>query len=667
MIARGNLFFSTQETFETALDLLDSVAPPLGEGTVWNTKRERFAYKEAALDATDYHVKTRGGVPLYVLPSDNGFNVKAFGAVGDGFANDTIAFSKAMEVLAEQSPPKKLIANGKFRIDLETSWNVSDDTTLDWSGATFIPAQEDTTKLFLQIRGRRNGRTNKANERAVAESVTTLASDALKGAVFIDVSNPSGIEEGDLLVLVSNEKFQKQANKNKTQEPARVSSVVGSRIYLDASLLCDFTGALHQAEGGVGLPEVHVYKTAQKVEFIGGTWDIRERCSRALEVSEINLAVFRGQRFINPLRRGIEIRLCSGDTHYDPICERHGADPSTDADAAPSFGYSVMHTFCCYSRVFAGQGRRGWHSFDATQGQRDITYYNFIGQMESQSISSHADCILFRVVGCQIEGRASVHCRARYSYVENCRITGVAAGAGVEWGSDSYEMHLLNSVFSGNFGNAYSVNATIGIRPTHAEIRKNSKAIIRGNTFSGVGGNISLFRGASKIVVENNLIECDDFATTVSKISGYLFADGVGVCSKNTILNPVGGGRAVFSLWGETGSKWTANRNDVIGSNAHKSSGDIFSITTNASISYNSIDTDYCRYFIKVTGGVVLDSVSFNDFLASNSNATLVHQNDTNTSTVGNFVGNNTTSTISRKTSTRITISKEFNNIYSDT
>lgn len=595
------------------------------------------------------------------------YNVWGFGAKGDGVTNDTQAFTSAMEYIAEINGPKTLIARGKFRIDLETSWNVSDDTTLDFSGATFIPAQEDNTKLFLQIRGRRNGRPNKANERAVAESITTLAVDALKGDVYIDVVDPSGMEEGDLLVLVSNEKFQKEANKNKTQEPARISSVVGSRVYLDASLLCDFTAAEHQAEGGIGLPEVHLYKTAQRVEIIGGTWDIRERCSRALEVSEINYAVFRGQRFINPLRRGLEVRMCSGDTHYDQVCERHGADPATDADAAPSFGYSVMHTFCCYSRIFAGQGRRGWHSFDATQGQRDITYYNFIGQMESQSISSHADCILFRVVGCQIEGRASIHCRARYSYVENCRITGVAAGAGVEWGSDSYEMHILNSVFSGNFGNAYSVNATVGIRPKHPVIKANSKAVIRGNTFSGIGGNISLFRGATKIVFENNLIECDNFLTTVSKVSGYLFQNGIGICSKNTILNPVGGGRAVFSLWGETGSKWTANRNDVTGDNSHQAIGDIFSITTDASISYNSIDTDYCRYFIKITGAATLDSVSHNDFLARNSNATLVHQNDASSSVIRKFVGNSTTSSSGNKTSSRITIQKEFNNIFSDT
>lgn len=50
-----------------------------------------FAYTVAASGASDHHVTTAGGVKLYILPGDEGYNAKARGAVGDGVADDTAA------------------------------------------------------------------------------------------------------------------------------------------------------------------------------------------------------------------------------------------------------------------------------------------------------------------------------------------------------------------------------------------------------------------------------------------------------------------------------------------------------------------------------------------------------------------------------------------------
>lgn len=60
-----------------------------------------FVYKVAASGATDHHVTTAGGVKLYVLPGDAGYNVKAFGALGDNSADDTAEIQKAVDVVAE--------------------------------------------------------------------------------------------------------------------------------------------------------------------------------------------------------------------------------------------------------------------------------------------------------------------------------------------------------------------------------------------------------------------------------------------------------------------------------------------------------------------------------------------------------------------------------------
>lgn len=64
-------------------------------GDIVRTRSEGFAYQVAASGASDHHVTTAGGVKLYVLPSDAGYNVKAFGALGNGVADDTAEIQAA--------------------------------------------------------------------------------------------------------------------------------------------------------------------------------------------------------------------------------------------------------------------------------------------------------------------------------------------------------------------------------------------------------------------------------------------------------------------------------------------------------------------------------------------------------------------------------------------
>lgn len=61
---------------------------------VIRTRSEGFSYKVAPVNATDHHLVTASGIKLYVLPGLNGYNIKAFNAIGNGIANDTVAISK---------------------------------------------------------------------------------------------------------------------------------------------------------------------------------------------------------------------------------------------------------------------------------------------------------------------------------------------------------------------------------------------------------------------------------------------------------------------------------------------------------------------------------------------------------------------------------------------
>lgn len=82
-----------------------------------------FSYTIADPAATDAHLTTAGGVKLYVNPGPYGLHVKAFGAVGDGIADDTQACRSALAAAGD---------NGSVELDGTARYRLTD--SLDTSG-----------------------------------------------------------------------------------------------------------------------------------------------------------------------------------------------------------------------------------------------------------------------------------------------------------------------------------------------------------------------------------------------------------------------------------------------------------------------------------------------------------------------------------------------------
>lgn len=59
------------------------------------TRTEGFSYRVAASGATNHHISTAGGIKLYVVAGQSGYDVKAFGAKADG-SDDSAAIQKAI-------------------------------------------------------------------------------------------------------------------------------------------------------------------------------------------------------------------------------------------------------------------------------------------------------------------------------------------------------------------------------------------------------------------------------------------------------------------------------------------------------------------------------------------------------------------------------------------
>lgn len=587
-------------------------------------------------------------------------SVKDFGAVGDGVANDTTAFSKA---ISDLSSGDILHAHGSYLIDIEQTWTIPDDVTLDFTGATFTPSSTDNTAEWFTIRGADGSFLD-----------TKLTADVSRFDTLLPVASATGVVEGDLVVITSREFFDKESETAATIETGRVSYVDGTDVYLDAPLLVDFTAAAHQAEGGTGYPDVSFYKTAKNVTFKGGKFQIDEKVSRAISFVQFDNLKTDGIRMYDPYRHGINVRYCSNDSHRDLLFERAGVLDDDTPGIGADFGYGILHTFCCHSSVRDSKGKHGWHSFEATHGQRDITYYNCESVLENNGFSTHEDCISVRYVNCKVDGYNGISARGRYVSIEGGEFNGNAAfGDIITWGVDNWELSINGVTFGGECGARGIIRSLAAERPTNATIIANRRLSVEGCKMRSSGGSITLFGGAQYLSFRNNEIYVDSTSTGFSKLTVYVFANGEGVIDGNTFINSQGSGAATLSLRGASGATAYVTNNKFIGVASSGTADDIIYVqdAIRAVIDDNIIDKDLIAYCVRFSAGAAVLSMSKNTMNGSTSMTTVLRADYGANATITRFVGNCVTKNVSAyKTEVgtgTITTTKDFYNVWNDT
>ena len=100
-------------------------------------------YTVATSAASDHHLTTAGGVKLYALPGDSGYNAKAFGAVGDGTTDDTTALAAWATVGGEGIWPE-----GSYRIT--SGLDLSAFDSLNPRNVIVIPDMTSGTAITFQ-------------------------------------------------------------------------------------------------------------------------------------------------------------------------------------------------------------------------------------------------------------------------------------------------------------------------------------------------------------------------------------------------------------------------------------------------------------------------------------------------------------------------------------
>lgn len=95
-------------------------------GQLLNTRAEGFAYQVVT---SGQHLTTTGGVKLIVLPSNSGYNVKAFGAVGNGTTDDTATIQAALNAASHVFMPEgaylitsSITVPARKRLEFEGGW-----------------------------------------------------------------------------------------------------------------------------------------------------------------------------------------------------------------------------------------------------------------------------------------------------------------------------------------------------------------------------------------------------------------------------------------------------------------------------------------------------------------------------------------------------------------
>jgi len=163
IVLQSAQFFGSSKEFPSVSSLLSDVSLSYGEasskfqvgsGDTVSVREGRFSYSIAEPAAEDHHLETQGGVKLYVQVCANGYEVKAFGAVGDGVQDDTLPCQKAV---AAAGDGEVVIFNGAetYRLteDLDTSGQ-SIGKQLHLNGATlFLASDAATIRLGQQGSG----------------------------------------------------------------------------------------------------------------------------------------------------------------------------------------------------------------------------------------------------------------------------------------------------------------------------------------------------------------------------------------------------------------------------------------------------------------------------------------------------------------------------------
>jgi hypothetical protein len=211
-------------------------------GDIIQTRAESFSYQVAASGATDQHITTAGGVKLYVLSPD----LRAFGAVGDGVADDTAEIQAAVS-----SGLKAIMGGGRTYLVSDTISGGSDITLMDMTLTAPALASSQYVLSFAGSDG----------------TPQTLGSNYAEGVFGMTVPNGAAFTVGGWAFLASSEYWSAASSDNVTYgEYVQITAISGNDLTFGQSTLLKYQTTASATITPIALVE---NVTLERVNLIG--------------------------------------------------------------------------------------------------------------------------------------------------------------------------------------------------------------------------------------------------------------------------------------------------------------------------------------------------------------------------------------------------------------
>lgn len=200
------------------------------EGMILSTRADAFVFRVAPATASDHHLTTAGGLKLHVLPGADGFDLRAFGASGDGLSDDSAAMEKALDAAQAAGPDRTLwLRGGDYGFSRPVHVTQNDTTIRFERDARLAPLQKTSA---IHVTGTAPG------------SWTALAADAPEGATRFTLSSAPGWAVGSWVELRSEAALPGTNNEGgKACVIGRITEISGTSVTLDRPLPYDFLTA----------------------------------------------------------------------------------------------------------------------------------------------------------------------------------------------------------------------------------------------------------------------------------------------------------------------------------------------------------------------------------------------------------------------------------------
>ncbi|AGN51399.1 hypothetical protein VPJG_00035 [Vibrio phage jenny 12G5] len=329
--------------------------------------------------------------------------VKDFGVVGDGITDDSAAFQLAINALTEGSElsinvPKMYMGSGVSRS------NMPSGCTIDLNGCII---ESDFAGVLITLEGNPNPvavttLSTPDYTQPIDSATSNQPNVYIRGVRKFELVDASGIGKHNLIEFHSSRIF---SGSKETYEVNRCWEVDGSSLYVDGEALVAF-------EAG---DDVKAYELTDGITIKGGTINHRNTASStALLVRFFNRPIIKDINFLEVGQNGLHMRYNAEDKITNCNIRRAGEPSSPIAGYAGVYGYGIIHTYSCFSMVSDCSGSGGWHSFEAADGQRDITYSDCVSIADGHGFSTHENCVSAKYIDCHSQARLPSTNRARY-------------------------------------------------------------------------------------------------------------------------------------------------------------------------------------------------------------------------------------------------------------